>query len=245
LHERRSSLPQEIARCILAGFDKHYRLFREAAVQAKGLYERAAWAEMRSLARERIQMYDRRVQEGVDALLEHFPQAARDESLWPAIKIAYIGLLHEHKQPECAETFYNSVACQVLHRRHYHNEFIFWRSAVATEHLDGERPSYRCYYPLRGGLRATLREIVAGCGLANPWEDLRRDLLSVARALRAHFPRPVRVRPDLQVQVLGSLLFRNKAAYIVGRSIAGQRELPCAVPLLQNERAGLYVDALL
>ena len=133
--ERRSSLPLDIARCILAGFDKHYRLFREAARTAKTLFEKAAWGEGRELARERIQMYDRRVQEAVEDLLQHFPQEPRDESLWPAIKIAYIGLLHEHKQPECAETFYNSVACEVLHRRHYHNEFIFWRPAVATEQL--------------------------------------------------------------------------------------------------------------
>src|SRR5438874_8528307 len=202
LQERRSSLPQEIARCILAGFDKHYRLFRAAALKAKELYERAAWAEMRALARERIQMYDRRVEEGVEALLQHFPQASRDESLWPAIKLAYIGLLHEHKQPECAETFYNSLACQVLHRRHYHNEFIFWRPAVATEHLEGESPTYRCYYPLRDGLRKTLRAIAGSFGLTNPWEDLHRDLLSTVRALRAHFPRPLRVRPDLQIQVL-------------------------------------------
>src|SRR5204863_403874 len=40
-------------------------------------------------------------------------------------------------------------------------------------------------------------------------------------------------------------LFRNKAAYIVGRIINGQRELPFAVPILQNERGELYLDALL
>jgi len=245
VHERRPHLPRDIARAILDGFDKHYRLFREASVQARGLFERAAWGEMRSLARDRIQMYDLRVQEAVEALLDRYPEAELDESLWPAIKLAYIGLVHDHSQPECAETFYNSVACQVLHRRHYHNEFIFWRPAVATEHLEGEAPTYRCYYPLRAGLRATLREIATGFGLANPWEDLHRDLLCVVRALRAHFARPVRVRPDLQIQVLGSLFFRNKAAYIVGRVINAQRELPFAVPILQNERGELYLDALL
>jgi isocitrate dehydrogenase kinase/phosphatase len=41
----------------------------------------------------------------------------RDESLWPDIKLSFIGLLHEHRQPECAETFFNSVACHVLDRR--------------------------------------------------------------------------------------------------------------------------------
>ena len=245
LEDRRSSLPQEVARAILAGFDRHYRLFRQAAIDARSLFERAAWVEMRSLARERIQMYDRRVQEAVDALLARHPEAERDEALWPAIKQAYIALLHEHRQPECAETFYNSVACQVLHRRYYHNEFIFWRPAVATEHLEGERPTYRCFYPLKSGLRATLHAIAAGLGLAKPWEDLHRDLRSVLRALRVQFPRPLRAEPDLQIQVLESLLFRNKGAYLVGRVINAHQDLPFAVPILQNGHGELYLDTLL
>jgi isocitrate dehydrogenase kinase/phosphatase len=245
LRERRNNLPQEVARAILEGFDKHYRLFRQAATEAKALFERAAWPQMRTLARERIQMYDRRVEEAVRALLDRYPEAEVDESLWPAIKLAYIGLLHEHKQPECAETFYNSVACEVLHRRHYHNEFIFWRPAVATEHLEGESPTYRGYYPLQDGLRKTLRAIAGSFDLKNPWEDAERDLRNVVRALRKHFPRPARARPDLQIQVLDSLFFRNKGAYVVGRLINAHRELPFAVPILQNERGELYLDALL
>jgi isocitrate dehydrogenase kinase/phosphatase len=245
VRERRSSLPLEIARTILDGFDRHYRLFREASIEARQLFESAAWSAMQALARERIQMYDLRVEEAVRALLDRFPEAELDESLWPAIKIAYIGLIHEHKVPECAETFYNSVACQVLHRRYYHNEFIFWRPAVATEHLEGESPTYRCFYPLKQGMRGTLREIATSFKLANPWEDLSRDIRNVLHALRTHFPRPARARPDLQIQVLGSLFFRNKGAYIVGRIINAQRELPFAVPILQNERGELYLDALL
>ena len=200
---------------------------------------------MRDLARERIQMYDRRVQEAVDLLLARYPDAAKDESLWPAIKLAYIGLLHEHRQPECAETFYNSVACAVLHRRHYHNEFIFWRPAVATEHLEGESPSYRCYYPLKDGLKNTFRSIAQSYGLANNWENPQRDMRNVVHALRAHFPRPARAQPDLQIQALASLFFRNKAAYIIGRLINAHREVPFAIPILQNEKGELYLDTLL
>jgi len=245
VQERRSALPQEIARAILAGFDKHYQLFRSAAVQAKALFERSAWAEMRSLARERIGMYDQRVEEAVRALLDRYPEAEVDESLWPAIKLAYIGLLHEHKQPECAETFYNSVACAVLHRRHYHNEFIFWRPAVATEHLEGDAPSYRGYYPLQEGLKKTLENIAGSFSLKNPWENPARDLRNVVHALRRHFPRPVRAHPDLQIQVLDKPFFRNKAAYVVGRLINAHREIPFAVPILKNARGELYLDALL
>lgn len=245
LHEARGERAAEVARAILAGFDKHYRLFREASARAKHLFERADWPALRALARERIQMYDQRVLEAVDEVRARYPEAGRDESLWRSIKLAYIPLLHEHRQPECAETFYNSVACAVLDRRYYRNEFIFWRPAVATEHLEGDEPAYRSYYPLRKGLRRTLRAIVQGFGLASPWEDLHRDLKSVVRALRKRFPRPARARPSLQIQVLGSLFFRNKAAYAVGKIINGSEEVPFAVPILQNERGELYLDALL
>jgi isocitrate dehydrogenase kinase/phosphatase len=245
IHETRHERAVEVAHAIRAGFDRHYRLFREASARAKTLFERADWAALRSLSRERIQMYDQRVLETVDEVRARFPEAERDESLWPAIKLAYIPLLHEHRQPECAETFYNSVACAVLDRRYYRNEFIFWRPAVATEHLEGDEPAYRSYYPLRKGLRRTLAAIVRGFGLANPWEDLHRDLRSVLRAARARFPRPVRARPSLQIQVLGSLFFRNKAAYAVGKIVNGSEEVPFAVPILQNERGELYLDALL
>jgi len=241
----RRSRAAEVAYAILEGFDRHYRLFRGAARRAKAHFEAADWEGMRRLARERIEMYDARVEEAVRGILERFPEAEGDETLWPAIKLAYIPLLHEHRQPECAETFYNSVACKVLHRRYYRNEFIFWRPAVATEHLEGDELAYRCYYPLKEGLRGALEHIVRGFGLANPWENLRRDLRSVVHALRARFPRPARARPSLQVQVLGSLFFRNQGAYIVGRIVNGSQEVPFAVPVLQNARGELYLDALL
>jgi len=244
--KRPEGLAGQIARSVLAGFDKHYRLFREASRQAKRHFEAADWQAMRALSRERIEMYDRRVEEAVRGILDRFPQAEIDETLWPEIKLAYIPLLHEHRQPECAETFYNSVACAVLHRRYYRNEFIFWRPAVATEHLEGDEPAYRSYYPLKEGLRKTLGNIAASFGLvATPWENLHRDLRSVVRALRARFPRPARARPSLQIQVLGSLFFRNKAAYVVGRIVNGSEEVPFAVPILKNERGELYLDALL
>jgi isocitrate dehydrogenase kinase/phosphatase len=133
----------------------------------------------------------------------------------------------------------------VLHRRHYHNEFIFWRPAVATEHLEGEAPSYTCYYPLKDGLKKTFTRIAQSYGLQNTWEDPRRDMRNVVHALRAHFPRPARAQPDLQIQVLASLFFRNKAAYIIGRLINAHREVPFAIPILQNERGELYLDTLL
>lgn len=238
-------LANDIARQILDGFDKHYRLFRETSAAAKGRFERAEWAAVRAASRERIDMYDRRVEEAVATIRERFPEAATDESAWQHIKLAYVALLHEHRQPECAETFYNSVACRVLHRRYYRNEYIFVRAGISTEHLDGEEPTYRCYYPARAGIRRTVRDVVTSYGLANRFQNLRRDVRYLVRAVRQHFPGRWELAPNFQFQLLSSLFYRNKAAYIVGRAINGNMEMPFVIPILQDATGALYLDALL
>jgi isocitrate dehydrogenase kinase/phosphatase len=239
------TIASEIARRIRDGFDEHYYLFRATSAKAKPRFERGAWAEVREASTERIQMYDRRVAETVAALRGRFPNAVRDKLVWPEVKVDYIGLLREHRQPECAETFFNSVACGVLARRYYRNEFIFRRPALSTEHLDGDEPSYRCYYPAQVGLRNAMRVAITDFGLACPLQDIERDLRFVIRAVREHFPGNWKLQPNFQLQVLSSLFYRNKAAYVVGRAINGNDEYPFVVPLLKAEDGSVYIDALL
>jgi isocitrate dehydrogenase kinase/phosphatase len=239
------TLALDIARTIRDGFDKHYRLFRATSAEAKHRFERSDWASVREASKARIQMYDQRVNEAVAVLRDRFPVVVRDESLWPEIKLVYIGLLHEHRQPECAETFYNSVACRVLDRRYYRSENIFWRPAISTEHLDGNEPTYRCYYPTKNGLRSTVRVVLTSFGLECPFRDLDRDVVNIVRSIREHFPGTRKVSPNFQIQVLSSLFYRNKAAYLVGRAINGPEIYPIVIPLLKDESGAIYVDALL
>ena len=62
--------------------------------------------------------------------------------VWHQVKLHYIGLLVNHHQPELAETFFNSVTCRILHRTHFHNDFIFVRPAVSTEYIENEEPRH-------------------------------------------------------------------------------------------------------
>ncbi len=236
----------DIAGAILEGFDRHYRIFRKMCAEAQGRFERADWAAVRAAHGERIDLYDVRVRESVSDISARFPQARDDETVWPQVKRAYIELLYDHRRPELAETFFNSVACRVLKRTYYRNEYLFWRPAVSSEFIEGDEPAYRCYHPATQGFRRTLAAIVVDLGLQVPFEDLTRDLRCVVRALRAAFPAPQERHANLQVQVLSSLFFRGEAAYIVGRIINGGREDAFAVPVRHGAGNGaLVLDALL
>ena len=234
-----------IARTILEGFDRHYRIFRETSIRAKDRFERAAWDEVREAQRVRIDMYDARVFEAVSEIGLTFPHAGTDEALWPEIKRAYVGLLLDHKQPECAETFFNSVARRVLERHYYDNEHIFGRPAVSTEHLDGEEPTYECHYPPDRDLLPTFRAVLQGFGLANDFQDLDRDLVRLSRALEEKFGTSWTPQPNFQLHVLRSLFFRNKGAYVVGRVINGPALIPFVVALMLDDEKRVVVDAVL
>jgi isocitrate dehydrogenase kinase/phosphatase len=255
LFDRSMPSPARIAQAILDGFNRHYRRFRYVAQQAKQLYENGEWQTMRTRARERIDFYDQRVLEAVARIerefdLQSLTDAERD-ALWQAVKQQYVRLLAEHRQPECAETFFNSVCTKLLHREYFRNQFIFVRPGVATDYMDSDPPSYRSYYPAAMGLKKTLRQIVIDFGLACRWHDVERDIRRVVRAVcDAHrsgeaFKRPWHAESDCQIQVLSSLFFRNKGAYIVGRVLNGTRITPIAVPILRNSRGHLYIDTVL
>lgn len=250
--------PGAIARAILEGFDRHYRLFRYVAQQAKQRFENGDWAGMRESARQRIDFYDQRVLEACARVERDFDLASLDDeerdALWQAVKQHYVMLLAEHRQPECAETFFNSVCTKLLHRAYFRNAFLFVRPGVATDYMDSDPPSFRSYYPATHGLRNALRQILIDFGLACPWVDVERDIRRVIRAVcEAHargeapnaLTRPFHVEPDCQVQVLSNLFFRNKAAHIVGRVLNGTRVTPFAVPILRNGRGQIYLDTVL
>jgi len=241
-----SQIAFDIARAILDGFDKHYRLFREASKSAKRHFEAADWATAQQAARERIDFYDKRVQEAVQVLEEHYAREELTDRVWRETKLHYIGLLSGYKQPELAETFFNSVSCRILNRSYYHNDYIFVRPVISTEYIESEEllPTYRVYYPAADGLRFALNRIVSNFQLARPFAALDRDTGLVEARMVEQFGLD-QPESNLQFHVLSNLFFRNKGAYIVGRAINGAREYPFVIPVLHNRRGQLVLDTVI
>ncbi len=250
-HDRRGiDRPTAIAQAILAGFDRHYGLFRYNAQQAKAHYERGGWHGIRRLARDRIAFYDQRVAEAVKRIETEFAPGDHDRRLidnrlWARVKREYVALLANHRQPELAETFFNSVCCKILHRTYFLNDFIFVRPAVSTEYLDADPPSWRAYYPLQAGWRHALRQMIIDFGLASPFVDIERDLTLVLQATREQFGDDFAASGDCQLQVLRTLFFRNKGAYLIGRFINDGELLPFSIPILRDSQGRQYLDTIL
>jgi isocitrate dehydrogenase kinase/phosphatase len=243
-----SQIGFDVAETLLDGFDRHYRIFRNAAIQAKHCFEEGDWLALQTLARDRIASYDDRVAECVTSLEDEYDAENINDDIWQQIKLHYIGLLTTHRQPECAETFFNSVCCQILHRSYFNNDFIFVRPVISTDYIENDepaaRPTYRAYYPEKDGLAATLERIVTNFRLASPFEDLSRDVQCVMQSMHDEFG-AFTPAPNFQIHVLSSLFYRNKAAYIVGRIINGDALLPFAIAVRHVQPRVLALDTVL
>ena len=239
----------DIAQAMLAGFNRHYRLFSDTNRAAKARFEAADWHGQQRAQRERIEFYDTRVAETVDRLTRELGVAQGADDSWQQVKLHYTGLLINHHQPELAETFFNSVTTKILHHRYFRNDFIFVRPAVSTEYIENDepasQPTYRAYYPARDSLRETLLRIVDNFQLKPPFEDLGRDIDDVVAALRREVGDQVRLRANFQIQVLASLFFRNKGAYIIGKIVNGFASTPFALPILHGSGGRLVIDTAL
>ena len=243
-----SPLAFDIAKAMMDGFNRHYRLFRTESARAKHRFETADWHGQQRAQRERIEFYDLRVLECSNRLEREFKAGDQPMEVWQQVKLLYIGLLVDHHQPELAETFFNSVTTKILHRSYFQNDFIFVRPAVSTEYIQNSeadaRPTYRAYYPTRETMQATALRMVQDFDLRLGFEDLERDTALVAQVMREQLG-DFALRANFQVQVLTGLFFRNKGCYIVGKLINGFQELGFALPVLHGKTGLLRIDAAL
>ena len=243
-----STVAYGIAKAMMDGFNRHYRLFRTESARAKHRFETGDWHGQQRAQRERIEFYDLRVRECSKRLEREFKAGDQPMEEWQQIKLHYIGLLVDHHQPELAETFFNSVTTKILHRSYFQNDFIFVRPAVSTEYIEDDGPqalpTYRSYYPAQSDLAAALAQMVGDFDLRLRFEDLARDCGFVVQAMNRRMG-DVTLRANFQLQVLSGLFFRNKGAYIVGKIINGFTEEPFALPLLHNKEGRLVIDAAL
>ncbi|SFZ74110.1 bifunctional isocitrate dehydrogenase kinase/phosphatase [Chitinimonas taiwanensis] len=235
-----------IARALIEGFDKHYSIFQDMSRAAKNRFEAGDWHAVQAASKERIRYYDERVDECVARLHDEFHADWLDDDIWQQAKLLFVGMLVNHKQPELAETFFNSVCCKILHRNYFHNDFIFVRPAISTEYIESDPPTYRSYYPRSGGFRQTLRKILDDFAWQRRFADVERDIDYVLAAVLKHLGGSwPEVEVNFQIQVLSSAFYRNKAAYIIGKAVNGSVEYPFAVPVLHDEQGRLYLDTIL
>ncbi len=237
---------QTVAKQILAGFDRYFEEFQFITAGAKQRFVSADWAALQEASVERIDLYKTIVVQVSGKVIENFGETVRDLELWPGVRHAYSDLLRDYKNYKIAESFFNSIFCDIFKHRHIDGKYMFIHSSDPDgTPISGEAIYTR--YPLTGSITELVSRILGDYKFAIPFQDKVRDISRIVYSAKQH------VLPffkndayeSVAVEVLRSVFYRNKAAYIVGRIVSPSRAAPFILPILNDEKGSVYVDTLI
>lgn len=230
------------AAAIHEAFDDYHNEFKAVTRRAQERFERREWSKWQDDAVERLELREQVLQRLVGGLRIMLDGHADNHDLWVAIKEAYARLINQRRDVELAETFYNSVTRRLLTTVGVDQalEFVWFG---ATTIPTGNTPVLRIYKQVNT-LDAMIEAILRDYDFAVPYHDLEGDASRVARVMEGYLCR-FWDTPDFDtVEMLKSVFYRNKGAYLVGRVRKRNRVIPIILPLL-NTDAGIVVDAAL
>lgn len=235
-------LARDCARVVAEVFDEYHARFRLVARRAARHFRARDWLAVRDEATERLRLYARAVDHAIAQVVRRARDLSADRRLWMAMRDDFGPLVAGRADREIAETFFSSVTRRRFATSGVDLDIEFqrsWSSDFAGR--AGDAAARWC--SSAGDIRELAARILADLGhsLADPDGDARRVGDAIARAGREAFGEA----EPTGAEVLPSLFYRNKGAYLVGRvQYTSHRSLPLALALISTTE-GIVVDAVL
>jgi len=239
-HENR--LAKRGAAVIFAAFGDFKQQFQAVTRRAQSRFERRDWHAMQHDAAERLELYSRVIARLVAEIRALLDASVRHKKLWAVMKVVYSGLIADGADFELAETFFNSATRRIFTTVGVDPKIEFLFSDFDTPPLVGD--SIYNTYSTGNGLTEVIRDLLTACEFSVPFEDLDRDARRAARAIECERRTLDITRPIDAVEMIRSVFYRNKGAYLVGRIRSGDHTMPLTLALHNGDR-GLFVDAAL
>ncbi len=235
--------PGPIAVLIRDAFADYHARFGEVTRRAKRRFETRDWAGARDDAVERIELYDHCIGECMLRLRAVLQGHAHDRELWIAIRRHYERSIDGQIDRELYKTFYNTLT-----RRFFKTRGV--DAGIEFVALDIE-PTDAITHPVaRHGY--AISELRPADSFARMLADYRFDV-PYAHPLRCAAAIAVRLQDDLAhwgdnpvraIELLDTVFYRERRAYLVGRVFGEHRFSPCVIALVNGED-GLRAEAVL
>jgi isocitrate dehydrogenase kinase/phosphatase len=228
---------------IHAAYDEYERGFQEITRRARGRFERRDWSGAQADAAERLELYKAHVDAAVADVHDILEDAVMERTVWAAMKSDHAIRTVHRPDAELAATFFNSVTRRVFSTVGVDPAIEYLEPSPASR-FDGMDPEIYQTHAVAGVDPALVRRILLGLTWSVPYAQLERDTVLVAELIDARVRRSLGSPGPVMLDVLRSVFYRNKGAYLVGRIRAGEEVIPLVLPLLHAER-GIVVDAVL
>ena len=224
------------------GFADYHARFALVTQRARRRFEQRDWAGARADAVERIELYDRCVAETSTQLRGTLGERAHDHELWCAIRNGYAGLVAPLIDQELYKTYFNTLSRRFHKTRGVDAEIEF--VALDIEPTDRiTHPVSHHAYVVAGPLRALCRRLLDDFVFSVPYEDADQCAARIAAALVTQLA-DWGESPVKSMELLDTVFYRERRAYLIGRVFGEDRYAPCVIALV-NAEGGLRADAVL
>jgi isocitrate dehydrogenase kinase/phosphatase len=226
------------ARAIHNAYERWICGFEEITCRARERFERRDWRGAQADATARLALYRIHLDGAVADVGDILEDGVLERTRWATVKARHQQGLTSRPDAELARTFFNSVTRRIFSTVGADPAIEYLDPAPDTGADHGLVVSYSA--PAVGG--ALVRALLEAYPWSVPYAQPARDADDVAAIIRERLADggdgPV------TIEMLRSVFFRNKGAYLVGRVRRGELVLPLVLPLINTER-GIVVDAVL
>ena len=192
---------------------------------------------------ERIELYDRFVNQTIAELRQALGHEAQSRELWRQVRTDFAELVSGLPDREFTKTFFSSISRRMFGTVGVAPDIEF----VATDLdplADIQSAVNTNTYGNHGSLSLLFEDLLGDARFRSPWRDLDKSIAYVTSEVHSYLQARGERREVEKVEVIRPVFYQISRAYIVGRIVGPGFVLPLVIAL-KNTDGGVLVDAVM
>jgi len=239
----RDELVRDCAQILVDLFADYNAEFREVTQRARQRFEERDWRGSQRDAVERIGLYSRYVDSGVELMRRRLGDEVHERSIWSSIKRRYAEIIDPLPDAEFKKTYFCSITRKTFGTVGVDPAVEFFALDLdplgsVTTHVETKD------YVNRGSLELLVEELLADFRFRAPYRDFELSVKRVSDELKASLESGAERRTVEKMEIIKEVFYQMTRAYLVGRIVGRGWTLPFVVAL-RNHDSGVVVDAIM
>src|SRR5690606_12123654 len=218
------STQQQLVKEIIEGFVSYMRSFNDLSRKAPLYFRERNWDAMQNTHRSRLRQYKDHVQKVVSRCKVILAESVGDRKTWSGVKNAYSLRINTRHDQELAESFFNAVIRKAVPGLAVDEQLMFVHENYGQCEIHQNDLFYN--YPQEWGLEKIFRTMLDDFDFGVPFADQEQCIRFLVKGVKDVILTRYSPSAETSVQVLKTVFYRNKAAYLIGRTYIGNKWMP-------------------
>ena len=233
-----------IADTVYAGYVEYIAAFQNLTRRAAANFTTRSWTSQDADAIKRLLVHTEIVQRTVAEVHPHLRTTPDRRGTWRTARTAYKRRITQRTDLELAETFFNSVTRRIFTTIGVDNDVeLRWFGASTLPRGLGRSEMFETW-TRSGGSAAMVQSILESYDFGVPWVDLVGDARRAGARIDAFLLDSWDTLDLDGIDMLATVFYRNKGAYLVGRLRHLNRVTPIVFPIIHGD-GGIQIDTVL